>query len=333
MPTIARIQATNPLVTAPVSNNIATQIVAGYNNTPSWDPLAFAYTDTTANDVYLFTLPQPPQLMEKVQPGGTAKAQTTAFGSTGVYQNLYTTTLEFDRFQSINPGISQMNELGKQLLSAQREDVLRREFASILAANPTLNYHDKVAFFSASHPIDPFRPWVKTPGGSATWSNSRTSTACTLTNIYSGINLMRALYWPNLRPVRATSFTVYIGPGIDFIKIAHALFGPSLGFNYALNGTADVGANTNPLIAVGMAFGINVKLVQLLEYTSTSTDWYIGNDMIRPWAYVESVPMTTIEMSGETDFSVYFRDRTETKVFTRFGVCLTHPLALMKNAA
>jgi len=332
-----KVDAVNPVVTE-VDQTTLQMLSGSWRERPAyWEPAQHMMQSKSSASINVMLLPQPPRLPSQVSSGGHVAKEALKLGSVTLRQKLYKGIVAVDKYSVLNPAVGAAQAVVENYASSLSDELLAVEAGKVLASNPTMSRIDGATFFYASHPVNPFNPSFKNPvTGSAVQANLLTSAGFSHTALIAALTAARRFVWPNGRPCNASRFTVFMPLGNSLDKAAHLLYGDILGGNFTssmVSGAADVGSNSNVWKASKERFGTEISLAGLPEYTGTSTDWFLGTGILKPFFHVESVPFHGVKIMDEELPSVQIDDEYQLITVARFALGLSHPLALIKNTA
>jgi hypothetical protein len=333
---ITRIQATN-ILTSGVGNTVSMAFQQSWTEPLYWDPLSHCHVAQATNTLEHEPIPMPPSLPVQVYPGTPKRMEPVAIADIQVLIKRYETWVSIDQFKAKNPAIREYSDQVVQALGNYREQHIAQQIGALLATNPTLKYYDNATMFSSSHPINPFRTNFKNPQtASTTQSNLFTSSGFNMSNLDTTINKIMNWALPNGRPLNPRGFVVYLPLGNSIPKAAHIVHGAMQGMNLAMNGTADVGANSNMFEEVKMVVkGFQITIVPLPDYQGTQTDWFVApiKEQLKPFLFKEMEPHRLVSFNQDTWPSVAMYQEEMHRLDAEFGLAYTIPLALAKCTA
>ena len=336
---IQRIEKVSPLITE-VSDRVQNEMRSA-SNPPAfaWQLDQLAYVASGQASQYIFTIPTLPSLPRLMVPGAGLRTEQVSIGSVTVLAQTYATSITADKFDQMNPQIANATNWMINSLANIGMQHYRQELGRLLATNPTQTYQDGVAFFSASHPVNPFNSAQLNPAlNSAVQSNLHSSRPFNLTNLLTTIADVNQLCWTNGTPFRPTGFDIILPPGCDWMKAIHWVKGASSGANLLANGTADVGSNSNVFQYSGQVYPTGINVIPFPEYAAgvsgtLATDWFVRPHAIKPFLIYERQPHKMVDLNSDNDFNMFLQMRRYAKVEANFGLGYTHWMSVHKCTA
>ena len=318
----------NPLLVG-ANQSFVDAVISGWNRPQLWQWGSLTRTIESQGLIDILPIPGKPPLPRAVVPGGSRRGAQLGITSIAVQQQPYEATLQIDHHvRSAAKGLSGVFDAVVAAFGNVADRALPAELAKHLALNNTLANHDGLAFFHASHPIDPTNPAVKNRvTNSATYSNSLGLGGFTASNLITAIQtVLRNAAYEDGEQINPTYFKVIATPG-NMFKLIHSIKANPVNFGSGAT-VADVAANQNPFDVIQQATGVIVEPVIIPQYAANDTDWFLAID--QPFVLANGEWYNLAQMSSPDTYSRIHAGMDIYQVTARLGIAKTLPNMLFK---
>jgi hypothetical protein len=300
---IVKTQLVSPFVGGAADGSINREIRSEWSrrNSEGWDITEYAKFEGTTNLIDTLSIPQRVEQFQQLSFNGKKTVETPGMQSFTISQKRFALTVGLNRILSDVAGLSDLAAGVQDDLAAKVTQHIRNEAVKALVANPTRTNIDGLTHFHATHPINPSKPGLTNPQGTATQPNLFTTSPLSHVNVMKRIQDMLAWVDSSGQPMKLRHFTIFVTPS-NLFGAAHWLTSLITGTNFtnAYGGAGnDVGASSNPILAAqadavrtfARKRGITIDIEVLEEYSGALlTDWFIVPHVGPVWGVKMKTP-------------------------------------------